>query len=280
MQKTKHHQRQNISSKITPSATVNTLYQNMAYFTIGNKILEYTRLSSTNKKVRDLNQQQVLEEGTIVAAFEQYAGKGYGSNSWESAAGENLTVSYLLRPGFLPPHQQFWLTRIVSLALRDTVSNYVLPHHKVSIKWPNDIYVDDKKIAGILIENNILGETIRESICGIGLNINQRLFESDAPNPVSLHQLTGEHYNIYEILSDLSRNINHWYEQLFFGKFAHIEDQYRMSLYRLDTESAFQHENTKFTGFLKGTDQYGRLLIETREGTINAFDFKEISFII
>lgn len=252
----------------------------MAYFTLGSTILEYTRLSSTNKKVRDLNQQQVLEEGTIVTAFEQYAGKGYGSNSWESAAGENLTVSYLLRPGFLPPHQQFWLTRTVSLALRDTVKNYVLPNHRVTIKWPNDIYVDDKKIAGILIENNIMGETIRECICGIGLNINQRRFESDAPNPVSLHQLTGEHYNIYDLLNELSRYLNHWYEMLFTGKFTHIEEQYRQSLYRLDTESTFQQDEIKFKGYLKGTDQYGRLLIETQEGTLNAFDFKEVKFII
>lgn len=125
--------------------------------------------------------------GTVVMAREQTAGRGQRGNSWEAEPGCNITLSLLLRPEGLHPARQFVISQAVSLAIADLVSHFVAA--PVSIKWPNDIYVDDRKICGILIENTITGTSIDRTIVGIGLNVNQTEFRSDAPNPVSMRQL-------------------------------------------------------------------------------------------
>lgn len=125
--------------------------------------------------------------GTVVMAREQTAGRGQRGNSWEAEPGANITLSLLLRPAGLHPARQFVVSQVVSLAIVDMLSHFVA--QPVSIKWPNDIYVDDRKICGILIENTITGTAIDRTIVGIGLNVNQMEFRSDAPNPVSLRQL-------------------------------------------------------------------------------------------
>lgn len=125
--------------------------------------------------------------GTVVMAREQTAGRGQRGNSWEAEPGKNITLSLLLRPTGLHPGRQFIISQAVSLAIVEMLEHFVA--NPVTIKWPNDIYVDDRKICGILIENTITGSTIDRCIVGIGLNVNQAEFHSDAPNPVSLHQL-------------------------------------------------------------------------------------------
>jgi BirA family transcriptional regulator, biotin operon repressor / biotin---[acetyl-CoA-carboxylase] ligase len=242
------------------------------------RIINFSSVDSTNKKAKELLKDGILPEETIIIAESQSAGKGYGSNTWESAPGENLTLSYILYPSFLAPHLQFWLTRVLSLAVADTIKHYITIKKSIKIKWPNDIYADQDKIAGILVENTIMGEIIRDSICGIGLNINQVVFKSDAPNPVSLRLITKEHYNLTDVLATLRLRLNYRYTKLKNNDFDSLESEYHQSLYRLGQESKFRSKEGIFTGVITGTDEYGRLMIEASEGT-KYFDFKEVAFL-
>ncbi len=252
----------------------------MQNISIGNKVIEYSRIDSTNTKARELLRKGEISEGAVVVAFEQYAGKGYAQNSWESNPGENLTASFVLQPTFVAPQYQFWLTRVLSLALRDTVNFYLHAQPAVSIKWPNDIYVANKKIAGILVENSIMGDKIKDSICGIGLNVNQTVFLSGAPNPVSLKQLSGFGYDTKEMLSRIAGFISHWYTLLRDEQWSIIDKEYLQSIYLLQTLATFRAEDKMFQGTIQGTDHYGRLQIKTAEGSLKLFDFKEISFVL
>lgn len=159
-------------------------------------ILHLDNIDSTNSYVA-ANADR-LAHGDAVEASQQTAGRGQRGNSWESEPGANVTMSVILRPSevgvLIHAARSFPLSEAVALAVADVVIE-CLPSHlvdKVAIKWPNDIYVADKKIAGILIENTLAGPMISRSIVGLGLNVNQRRFFSDAPNPVSLIQLSGD----------------------------------------------------------------------------------------
>lgn len=252
----------------------------MTLHNIGKKILSFERLDSTNSKARELIREQYLPEGTIIKAHAQEAGRGYSSNSWESAPGKNITASWILRPEFLEPQLQFRLTQILSLALKETVAGLLPPNHSITIKWPNDIYVGNQKIAGILVENTIMGAKIKEAICGIGLNVNQVQFLSDAPNPVSLKILTHKDYDINELIVVVSEKINYWYSCLQTQQFKKIDTAYHASLFRLKQICAFESEGKFFKGTIAGTDPYGRLQIKTSDGKTEIFDFKEVKFIL
>ena len=164
------------------------------------QILRIRQADSTNRYLAQLSKEENLAEGTLVVAYEQTHGRGQGNNSWESEPGANLTFSILLYPSFIHASQQFVLSKAVSLAVYDFVSQHVAD---VAVKWPNDVYVNEKKIAGILIENFIIDDYLSKTIVGIGLNINQNVFVSDAPNPVSLRQLTGKTYPLERCLQNL-----------------------------------------------------------------------------
>ena len=143
---------------------------------------------STNSYLNTLCEHEEVPDFTVVWADFQTAGRGQRGNSWESNAGENLTFSYVLHPDFVIAQEQFLLSEIAALAVKETLEEYV---EYVSIKWPNDIYWKQKKICGMLIENNLTGISIHRSICGVGININQEVFNGSAPNPISLRQIIG-----------------------------------------------------------------------------------------
>lgn len=149
-----------------------------------------------------------LPHGYVLAAREQTGGRGQRGNSWEAAPGQNLTFSMLLRPAHIPARRAFELSMVIAVALADALENY-LPDTQVQLKWPNDIYVGDRKLGGILIENAFRGQAIERMIVGVGINVNQDRFVSDAPNPVSLTQLTGRTYDLEQMLTVLSSAVLH-----------------------------------------------------------------------
>lgn len=158
---------------------------------------------STNHYAASLSESD-SPHGTLVSAFRQTAGRGQRGNSWESEPGKNLTFSMIIRPQSLPATAQFDISMAVALGVRDALA--IIPGidpDRLKIKWSNDIYYDDLKIAGILIENNLAGRNISRSIAGIGLNVNQTHFISDAPNPGSLCQITGTEYDLQNLLTDI-----------------------------------------------------------------------------
>ena len=212
-------------------------------------------------------------EGTMVVVADfQTAGKGCGSNSWESERGKNLTFSMLIHPEALEARAQFRITEVVSVALCNTLERFI--YKEVDIKWPNDIYVGDQKICGILIENRLQGSVIKDSIIGIGLNVNQQAFLSDAPNPVSMWQLTGQETNRETLLEAFLQAFNEAWES------ETISKAYRQRLYRREGYHAFCDKDGRFEAKLRNVLNDGMLVLEDREGQRRNYAFKEIKYII
>ncbi|MBP6386248.1 MAG: biotin--[acetyl-CoA-carboxylase] ligase [Pseudarcicella sp.] len=216
-------------------------------------------------------------EGAVIATDFQTAGRGQRGNTWESKAGENMIFSMVLKPNFLQPMQQFQLNMVVSLALYDFLIFY--GNEDIKIKWPNDMYFQNKKIAGILIENVLMGNSINYSVIGVGLNINQTLFQNT--NATSLRCITGQpfDYSVPELLSKLLESIENRYLQLQNG-YAHlVKSDYLKALFRLNIYSFFKDSNGEFEAKITEIDEYGRLVVETQlEERI--YDFKEIQFVL
>ncbi|HZK93874.1 MAG TPA: biotin--[acetyl-CoA-carboxylase] ligase [Prolixibacteraceae bacterium] len=242
---------------------------------IGSKIERIDELGSSNNYAATQLLTKRLPEGIIFVANSQVDGRGQVSNRWESEPNKNLTFSILLYPDFLEIMKQFEISKAISLGVVDFLKE--LTDH-VSTKWPNDIYIGTKKVAGILIENSIRIDKISSCIVGIGLNINQKIFVSDAPNPVSLTHVTGLIYNLEESLSQLCQKIDVRYHQLRNGDFRQIDDDYIEMLYQLGNWSLYSDENGDFEGKIIGVDQIGRLMIEMRDGNIKKYHFKEVVF--
>ena len=230
------------------------------------KIIHIEETDSTNRWLK------AHGEGTmVVVADYQTAGKGCGTNSWESERGKNLTFSMLIHPTDIPASQQFRITEVVSVALCEVLEQYI---GDVSIKWPNDIYMGDKKICGVLIENRLQGNVIVDSIIGIGLNVNQTEFVSDAPNPVSLRQLLGREIDREALLHD------------FLETFAAVSlsettySAYRNKLFRMGKQAVFSDETGRFEGTIQDVETDGRLLIKDLSGQARRYAFKEVQFVI
>lgn len=241
------------------------------------EIIHISETNSTNNYLKELLQTQNVDEGTVVWADFQSAGKGQRGNGWESEAGKNILFSIVLFPGFIKAGEQFILSQIVSLAIANCLQEYT---EGISIKWPNDIYWNEKKICGILLENTILEDNIGYSVAGIGININQEDFRSDAPNPVSLKQITNRDYNLEEILKTVVDNINVYYQQIKIGKTDSLIKQYKESLFRKDGYHLYNDGISNFLARIQDVNSSGILILKTKEGEERHFAFKEVKYII
>lgn len=240
---------------------------------LGKNLIFMPECHSTNDHLLLLCQHQDIAEGSLVITEHQTAGRGQRGNSWEAQAGKNLTFSFLLKPTFLSAIQQFYLTIMVSLGIRDLLTTET--GIKVQIKWPNDILMDDLKICGVLIENQILGQKLSASVVGIGLNVNQLFFS--VPTATSLALVTGQSYDLSGLLARLLSCIERRYLQLREGRLEELRNQYLNALFLKDQRRRFSTANVEFDGTIRGIDEIGRLLIETDSGH-RSFDIKEISY--
>jgi BirA family transcriptional regulator, biotin operon repressor / biotin---[acetyl-CoA-carboxylase] ligase len=244
---------------------------------IGSRLLFFKNLPSTNTHAANLLKTNDLPEGSIVQTNYQSAGRGQTGNSWESQDGKNLLISIVLFPSMINPADQFLISEAVSLGICDFLKRYV-PF--CSIKWPNDIYVNNDKIAGILIENSILGNRIENTIAGIGLNINQNKFLSDALNPVSLSTLTGINYDLSNCLNQLASDLDKRYKQLISESFNQIRREYTLQLFRLNEWCNFRDLDGFYAGRIISVTDNGMLRIERQTGNISEYSFKEVNFIL
>ena len=243
------------------------------------KIIHIDETDSTNrwlKEHRDSSLETLSdvakEPSLCVVADYQTAGKGCGTNSWESERGKNLTFSVMLHPVEIPASGQFRISEAVSVALCTTLETYI--YNKVEIKWPNDIYVGDQKICGILIENRLQGSTIMDSIVGIGLNVNQQTFRSDAPNPVSMYQLVGHEMDRTALLDAFLEALDEAMDSETVGT------DYRSRLYRRDGFYDYRDGQGDFQAKLLNVLDDGRLVLLDTEGTARLYAFKEVQYII
>jgi BirA family biotin operon repressor/biotin-[acetyl-CoA-carboxylase] ligase len=232
---------------------------------------------STNDEASALIAQQDPAEGTIVITDNQTAGRGQRGNSWEAKSAQNLTFSLILKPNFLAATEQFWLNMAISLGIYDTLS--LLLEIPVRIKWPNDIYADNKKLGGILIENILQGQNIAWSIIGIGLNVNQTEFTYSTATSLQQQAPLPDNYDLSGVLRALSESIEQRYLQLRSNQRDSLKTTYLQTLYRYQEEAYFDRDGQRFRGIITGIDSVGRLAIAV-DGQLQYFNFKEVSFVI
>ena len=244
---------------------------------IGSNLLFIQDLPSTNSYALDLLKKSKLPEGTILYTNYQSAGKGYSDNKWESEDGKNLLISVILYPTFIKPEDQFLISMAISLGVCDFLMRFI---PDCSIKWPNDIWVNNDKIAGLLLESSLADNLIELTVAGIGLNINQKKFSGNAPNPVSLYHLTGESYDLPSSLEKLAADLDKRYKQLMGDNWGELKKEYVSKLYRLNEWHEFRDKNGKFTGRVLTIGDYGRLIIERQSGEESEYSFKETEFIL
>lgn len=209
----------------------------------------------------------------IRAGF-QTAGKGQTGNSWESEAGANVLCSILLYPHTIPLEKHFILSQLISVAVVNVLGRSQI---NCTIKWPNDIYWNDRKIAGILIENSLRAGRIENSVIGVGLNINQKVFVSNAPNPVSATQITGEKYRVKRIFDDLVGEL----KKLYNSDYSEVKSDYLKNLYRGDGYFQFRKPGeAAFPARISRIADDGCMYLETPMGQTDGYYFKEIEFVI
>jgi BirA family biotin operon repressor/biotin-[acetyl-CoA-carboxylase] ligase len=240
-------------------------------------VVAYSQLDSTNAEAFRLISRGEAFEGLVLQAEEQTHGRGAGQNLWESKAGKNLTFSIILKPSFIKPSQQFVLTEMISLTLFDVVQRR-LEESDLSVKWPNDLYFKDKKLAGILIQNRIKGTRIDFSVIGVGLNVNQKVFHSDAPNPASLIHFTQKEENLAALLKEILARLQFYYEKLPSDINA-LKADYSRRLYRMNQWATYEDAFGRFQARLTGVDAFGRLLLTDQQGSLRIYGFKEVSFL-
>lgn len=243
---------------------------------IGSNIIFLPGLTSTNSTAISMLGSELLPEGTIIRTDFQSAGRGQPGNKWESEQGKNLLISIILYPTMIRPAEQFRISMMLSLGINDFLAGK-LPNCR--IKWPNDIYIKDDKIAGILIENSLTGPVISYSVAGIGLNVNQTEFKSDAPNPVSMKLISGVDYDLDAILAELSGCLDNRYEQLKAGEHRKVKDEYLTNLYRYGEWTKFRDRKGSFEARIVSVQDDGKMIVEDRKKTMKGYYFKEIEFI-
>ena len=240
---------------------------------LGKHIIRLDETDSTNLYAERLLQQGQAGHGTVVSAAYQSDGKGQGDNAWESEKGKNLLATFILEPVFLPAPDQFMLNKAMTLAVCDLVrAEGVVP----SVKWPNDIYAGDKKLAGLLISHRVAGSTLEYSVVGIGVNLNQEKFPASLPNPVSMKMLTGREYDPESLLKRLIATVGNRYGQLSSGPTDQIDGDYLAHLRGLGEWKTYGLKEGTTEGKITGVDEFGRLILSMRNGKTELFSHGEL----
>jgi BirA family transcriptional regulator, biotin operon repressor / biotin---[acetyl-CoA-carboxylase] ligase len=246
----------------------------------GRKLIKLRIVDSTNRQLFKLFSEKNAAEGTAVLADCQSAGQGMGGNHWHSEYGKNLLLSILFTPHFLPAKNIAVFNKTIAVAVHQFLSTVIKHRWSVTIKWPNDIYVDDKKICGIKIECSTRGHNLMSAVVGIGLNVNQTQFPSDLFNPVSIKQLTRKEFSVEDCFNGLCNEIEKQYLRLKAGHEKEISRDYLNAMYRKDKMSQFEDDAGRFQGVIKDVDDEGRLCIENTNGGLLKYAMKDVKFII
>ena len=240
-------------------------------------VLHLEETDSTIHYLNRLCDRQCVPEFTTVVADFQTSGRGQRGNSWESGRKKNLLFSFVLYPAFLEARNQFLLSQAVSLAVKEELDAYT---GDISIKWPNDIYWKEKKICGMLIENNLTGTHINQSIAGIGININQEVFCSPAPNPVSLKQITGKEHDATRILAGIMERVKEYYALLQEGRNSEVAACYQDALFRKEGLHSYRDSEGEFVAGTVKVEPDGHLVLRDETGKIRRYVFKEVQYVL
>jgi BirA family biotin operon repressor/biotin-[acetyl-CoA-carboxylase] ligase len=236
-------------------------------------LIHLQETESTNRYLRQLSDAETLPGESVVVADFQTAGQGQPGNSWESEAGKNLTCSLLVYPPSRSAGQPFVIAEMAALSVKRTLDMYATD---ITVKWPNDLYRHNRKIGGILIENEWSGSRMVRSIIGIGINLNQQTFRSDAPNPVSLTQITGLTHDPMEILDRLRQAFHRLNRQLETEGPEVIHREYAAALYRREGFHPYRDAGGCFEACIHRIEPSGHLILKRRDGTLARYAFKEV----
>ncbi len=256
---------------------------------IGKNCIRLEETDSTNSYLTRIASEKDLPEGTVAVARAQEQGKGQRGTRWESDRDKNLTLSILLKPRFLKPDEQFMLSKAVALGVREFIYHSASPFPRLSvstkeadgkicIKWPNDIYIGSKKIAGILIENSVNGNSLSQSVAGIGININQEHFSAALPNPTSLKVVAGKEFDLEECLEGVCSCIEGRYLLLRQNDFSKIDSEYLRNLYRFGEWAKYKHKDKELNAKITGVTKAGKLILETETKEMLECEMKEVKF--
>ena len=237
----------------------------------------FEQIDSTNAYLQR-QQSECDIRNWVVSADEQTAGKGMGNNGWESEVGKNLTFSLAVDMGFLPAERQFLLSKAVPLGIIEVLDD-ILPSEKLSIKWPNDIYYESHKLAGILINSTIKANMMDVSIIGIGLNVNQTQFQNWPTRPISMKMITGKDFDLQPLLEQIAERIIIKVELLKSNPTA-IERAYLKRLFRYQTWADYEVDGKALRLFMTGIDTFGRLQLVDEQQTLHCYEIKQIKFLV
>ena len=233
-------------------------------------------IDSTNQYAKSLPAFESRDLTLVTAEFQE-AGRGSGSNIWESERSKNLLFSIMISPRQLLTSRLFALSEVTSLAIFDALSSYT---EGFRIKRPNDIYHNDKKIVGMLIENDLKGKQVNHSIIGVGVNVNQTIFHGDAPNPVSLAQIMGKEIDRNQVLDKILHHFTHYCSMMENGQYTVLHNLYMQHLYRRNALHTYADEVGTFLACVTDVEPSGHLVLECQNGEQRRYDFKEVKFIL
>ncbi|MGV6829647.1 MAG: biotin--[acetyl-CoA-carboxylase] ligase [Flavobacteriales bacterium] len=240
-------------------------------------IIKLHAIDSTNTFLLSLSKENVLDDRTIVLAKYQTNGKGQMGTLWQTEGDKNLTFSLFKRFEGIEVQQQFYISKAVSLGIFKALQS--LGFSNISIKWPNDIMADSKKIAGILIENQLKNKKITSAVIGVGLNVNQKKF-NNLPNASSLYHITHKEFLLEAVFEVLIQHILEQLKLLELKQFATLKRNYELVLFRKDKVSAFEDiEKNRFNGIIKGVNKEGALLVLLENDIEKSFLLKELKML-
>ena len=239
-------------------------------------IIRLDETDSTNNFLRHYNLPADNAMGVAVARH-QTAGRGQGSNTWESEPGKNLLFSVKIKPFDIPIGKQFVLSMTMAIAIKEVLDSYSAGF---TLKWPNDIYWHDYKISGTLIETTVSGKSLSSCIFGIGIDVNQKLFLSDAPNPISLCSITGGDEDLDLLLNNILLSFQKYYAILLTQGTAAIVCMYNDMLYRKFGYHAYRDANGCFDAKIVRVEDTGTLVLCDTNGTTRRYAFKEVAAIL
>jgi BirA family biotin operon repressor/biotin-[acetyl-CoA-carboxylase] ligase len=237
-----------------------------------------TETGSTNQYALELLSKETLPEGTVIITNKQTAGKGVDGSEWESEEGKNLTFSIIIYPYYINADLQFYLNKAISLGVYQLVTSKL--GDGVSIKWPNDIYFKQGKIAGMLIQNGIQGSKFSYCVAGIGLNVNQVVFSVKAENAVSLKMISGIDYDLDNLLKDLYTGIWYYLDLLKSGQLRELDLEYLKALFRFNEPADYIIKGKLIRAKISGVGRMGHLILEISPGKTMECDLKEVEFVL
>lgn len=243
------------------------------------QVIKFDSVESTNSTAHQLVATERPENDTVIWALEQSKGRGQRNNCWVVEPSKNLTFSIVVYPSYMPINRQFSLSEVAATSVVSVISELAADAH-VSIKWPNDIYIGNKKVGGLLLEHSIMGSSIDYSIVGIGLNVNQVEFPRSLPNPTSLAIETNTEYDLEVLLERLIQSFFSQMELLKSGRYDEIHEAFKTNLFRNEGFHLFENEEGQFTAKIADVRQTGEMVLEMADGRQAAYAFKEVSYVI